>query len=333
MKKFKSKKIKKITKKRKLFKLLILIMIIYLFSYLSFNYLDNKINYVSNSNFFNIILKLSNFNSEKDNNINLLKDTIKKITKVDFTYPISILDEGIKNNTVTVSNTSDIDDYNNYTKLEHVTKTIDNNTNDVTNPIIYLYNSHQLETYKDNIGNVMEVSYKLQNKLKDYNINSIVENQDIQEILRINNWQGSAAYKASRILINDAISNYKSLKYFIDIHRDSVGYNYTTLTTDNKTYAKLYFVVGLEHENYEKNLSLATTISDMINKKVPKLSKGILAKKGENVNGIYNQDVNGNVLLIEFGGVDNTIEEVSNTVDILSQVLSEYIKGDTNASK
>ncbi len=333
MKKFKSKKIKKTTKKRKLFKLLILIMIIYLFSYLSFNYLDNKINYVSNSNFFNIILKLSNFNSEKDNNINLLKDTIKKITKVDFTYPISILDEGIKNNTVTVSNTSDIDDYNNYTKLEHVTKTIDNNTNDVTNPIIYLYNSHQLETYKDNIGNVMEVSYKLQNKLKDYNINSIVENQDIQEILRINNWQGSAAYKASRILINDAISNYKSLKYFIDIHRDSVGYNYTTLTTDNKTYAKLYFVVGLEHENYEKNLSLATTISDMINKKVPKLSKGILAKKGENVNGIYNQDVNGNVLLIEFGGVDNTIEEVSNTVDILSQVLSEYIKGDTNASK
>ena len=46
-----------------------------------------------------------------------------------------------------------------------------------------------------------------------------------------------------------------------------------------------------------------------------------------NVNGIYNQDLSPNTLLIEVGGVDNTIEEVYNTIEALANVLNKYIKG------
>ena len=99
------------------------------------------------------------------------------------------------------------------------------------------------------------------------------------------------------------------------------------LITDDKRYAKLYFVIGLEHENYEKNLEFATNLSNMLNKEINGISKGILAKQGKNVNGIYNQDINGNTLLIEVGGVDNTIDEVYNTIDVLAKVLNNYIGG------
>ena len=56
------------------------------------------------------------------------------------------------------------------------------------------------------------------------------------------------------------------------------------------------------------------------------LSRGILKKEGINVNGIYNQDFSSNCLLIEVGGIDNTIEEVYNTMDAISNTLSKYIK-------
>ena len=59
----------------------------------------------------------------------------------------------------------------------------------------------------------------------------------------------------------------------------------------------------------------------------PGLSKGILKKSGKDVNGIYNQDISENVILIEVGGVDNNINEVLNTVNALSDILYTYIKG------
>ena len=54
----------------------------------------------------------------------------------------------------------------------------------------------------------------------------------------------------------------------------------------------------------------------------------ISAKTGMNVNGVYNQDISSFCILIEVGGVDNTVEEVYQTMNALSNVISTYIKGD-----
>ena len=41
---------------------------------------------------------------------------------------------------------------------------------------------------------------------------------------------------------------------------------------------------------------------------------------------IFNQDLSPRAILIELGGVDNNLEEINNTLKVLSEVLYEYIK-------
>ena len=204
-------------------------------------------------------------------------------------------------------------------------------------PIIYIYNTHDSETYKSNylndyniIPSVTLASNILQEYLEDLGINSIVETRKPSSILKEKNLAYNNSYIVSRELMQDAANNYNSLKYFIDIHRDSSSYTKTTLEYDNKLYAKVEFIVGLEHDNYMDNLNMSEQLNKIIELKVNGISRGIYKKEGPGVNGIYNQDFNKNTILIEAGGKDNSIEEVTNTMKVLSEAIFDYIKGETN---
>lgn len=45
---------------------------------------------------------------------------------------------------------------------------------------------------------------------------------------------------------------------------------------------------------------------------------------------IFNQDLSSHAILLEVGGVDNTIEEVNNTMQVIAEVLNEYINEELN---
>lgn len=201
-----------------------------------------------------------------------------------------------------------------------------------TAPIVYLYNSHQTEGYKSsflesfNINNTVLISsYILKEYLSDLGINSLVEENKIVDILNTNGWKYGASYKASRILMEQAKVNNPSLKYFFDIHRDSSSYQKTVIEINGEKYARVLFVVGLENPNYEKNLKMVERINELIKEYNVSLSRGIMKKEGKGVNGVYNQDFSSHTILIEVGGQYNSIEEVNNTLKILSKVIFEYI--------
>ena len=91
-------------------------------------------------------------------------------------------------------------------------------------PIIYLYNTHQSEEYAS--SNYAEFSinptvimnnYILEDIFTKQGYPTLVEESSIKEILKKNNWPGYNCYKASRILLDNSITNHSSLKYFIDI--------------------------------------------------------------------------------------------------------------------
>ena len=46
------------------------------------------------------------------------------------------------------------------------------------------------------------------------------------------------------------------------------------------------------------------------------------------MNGVYNQDFSKNCILIEVGSEENTYEEVTNTIEVIGQMLYLYEKGE-----
>jgi stage II sporulation protein P len=173
----------------------------------------------------------------------------------------------------------------------------------------------------------MMASYMLKEDLNDLGIGTVVNEFNLAEFIRINNWTHADSYKASRIFILDAKNKYGTLEYYIDIHRDSIKKINSTKTIGGKDYARILFVVGQENPNYQANLDLANKLHKMLNDAYPGLSRGVIKKQGTGVNGVYNQDVSPKSMLIEVGAYENTLEEVMITVEAISQTLYKYIKG------
>lgn len=270
---------------------------------ISYKYLEKSKITLSDKEIINLIIN----NSFQDNNY-LLERFITKT--IESTNPIKKMNKMYKNylldNTISTSK-----------ELE---------------PIIYLYNTHQSEEYAS--SNYAEFSinptvimnnYILEDIFTKQGYPTLVEESSIKEILKKNNWPGYNSYKASRILLDNSITNHSSLKYFIDIHRDSLSKDKTTIQFGDKSYAKVLFIVGLENKDYQKNLAFTEKINSKLNEYYPGLSKGIYKKSGPGVNGVYNQDFNEYTILIEIGGYDNTTTEVLNTDLAFARCFLEVI--------
>lgn len=308
----------------KIVKLFLILFFFYL-SLFSLKYLD-KVNInlgISNEEFIKYIILSSNHNIDYEYN---RKTSITKVfnyfSSFNFYEPSTIIDTNYKSlvNTdkLVIKEEPNIED-----KKEEL-------------PLVYIYNTHNLENYRETnnlysfIPNITTANYILQSKLKELGINSIVEANKVSDILSANNWSYASSYKVSRMFMESAKEKYPSLKYFVDLHRDSVTGSNSTINIDGISYARILFVIGLENRNYQENKEVAMNLNNRINSMYPNLSRGLYEKKGIGVNGVYNQDFSKFTMLVEIGGVDSTLEEVNNSTQILAKVLYDYIGDNLN---
>ena len=197
---------------------------------------------------------------------------------------------------------------------------------------VYIYSTHEKESYSDSYlnnynirPNVKMMSYILRDYLDDYGVNCYVEENSVTDILNSNNWAYKYSYEASRILIKDNILN-NNYKLIIDLHRDSSSLEKTLLDINNTKYARILFVVGGEYDTYQDNYDLSIKLNNYLKDEVDGINRGVILKKGLGVNGVYNQDLSKNMVLIELGGQYNSIEELNNSLKILSKVISKYLE-------
>ncbi|UII54938.1 stage II sporulation protein P [Cytobacillus spongiae] len=202
--------------------------------------------------------------------------------------------------------------------------------------VVYIYFSHTRESFlpylkgvtDPNLAhhskmNVTKIGDKLKESLETKGIGTTVDKTDIMTTLGQKGLSYGSSYQESRAVVQTAMSNDRNLNYFIDIHRDARRKKDTTMSINGQSYAKLAFVIGAEHKNYEKNLKFATDLHNHLQEKYPGLSRGIIQKQGASTNGKFNQDLSSNAILIEFGGVDNTFEELDRSAEALADVFSE----------
>jgi len=202
---------------------------------------------------------------------------------------------------------------------------------------VYIYHTHNLESWKNVASNTKGTSFDdpkvnislvgkyLAQQLQEKGMPAIVEEEDFAQNLKDQKLSFGQAYSESRKAVNKAVEANDKLNYFFDIHRDGdVPRVRTTATINDKSYARILFVIGTAHPNYKENKKFADALNERLNKKYPGLSRGILLKSSQDGDGEYNQSVSSGSLLLEIGGVNNTLEESKRTAKALAEVFVEY---------
>lgn len=296
--------------KKNFFKLFLFILTILASYLISLKYILND-NNITSDNYIDLITDASFNNDIKYKYI--FDESVKLLSKIDIKKPETILTFD------TFDLVEEKEKNKNIIKKEVYKE-------EKKEPIVYIYNSHQHETYS-NGEKIITASLFLKQKLEEQGIESLVEETSVEDTINLTGISYNKYYGTTRNFINNTKNQYKSIKYFIDIHRDGIKKSSSTISINGINYAKLLFVIAESNPNYKENEYEATKLSNIINNSYNNLSRGIF-KRTDEITTLYNQDISKYVFLIEIGGNENTFEEVTNTVEALSESLTKYIKED-----
>lgn len=170
--------------------------------------------------------------------------------------------------------------------------------------------------------NVIAVGEVVKDVLEDMGI-GVLHVTDYHDIYVFNESYGHSYKTAKKYL-----EMYPSIKYVIDLHRDSVihtnGVKVQPVTEiDGKTAAQVMFVIGtngsgLNHSEWEKNLTLAVKLQERLVKEYPDLTRPLNIRSGR-----FNQHLSAGMLLWEMGSCGNTLQQAKYSARL---VASEYGK-------
>lgn len=329
-KKFKAKK-KFSLKKCKVFIYMFLILGM---SFCTFYYVYHLKFATNNEQFIKYLLEDANHFKEYDH---FFKKTVYKVshylTGFDTSKPVSLLENKFLYKSQKTVSTKELTYKEKQKQANEGAKSLDTNTgkeNVTLKKRIYIYSTHQTEGYapgnlKDfNITpDVMMASYLLKDRLEKLGAEVLVEERKMKDYLTQHQLNYDYSYKASRYYLEDTLKKNQKFDLVIDLHRDALAKNLSTTTIGDKNYAKILFVLGGKAATYQSNLAKVTQLNSMIKEKYPTLTRGLLARDYS----IYNQDLGDNMILLELGGNENTVDEVMNTVEALAPIIYTYLGG------
>ncbi|MEA4831195.1 MAG: stage II sporulation protein P [Oscillospiraceae bacterium] len=143
-----------------------------------------------------------------------------------------------------------------------------------------------------------------------------------------NNYEG--AYTSSQNAIKEYMKKYPSIKYVIDIHRDSLirtnGEKLNPVTVINgENTAQVMCVVGTNqsgyyHPNWKMNLKLAFHFRNELNSIDESMCRPVYLRTGR-----FNQHLSPGSMLLEIGSCGSRLSEAKNAAKLAASVLAEII--------
>lgn len=333
-------------------KVMLTFIVIIIGSMLTLKYIGGKIINGSNGNiFYTNILNYCLPVLEQGNNIGVsehkikLKEDILNALGINIHNPLSIIKKEIPMLASTM-NYGDaplitFDPFN--VKDESVVKNSESKPNintedsslkkklDPNKPEVLIYHTHTTESFapgsadsKDNSTNIVAVGDVVASELQDkYGISVIHDST-------LHNDMYTLSYKRSRATVENYLKKYGDFKLIIDLHRDSGGNKESvTATVNEQKVARFMFVISKDRNNYGNNKPLVDRMIATANKLYP----GAMRQTPTNDyiwwynHGSYhfNQDLRDNVILIEMGTENNTLDEAKNTAKIVARLIAEEL--------
>lgn len=202
--------------------------------------------------------------------------------------------------------------------------------------VVFIYHTHNTESFLPQLPNesnpdaahhpevnITLVGQRLGQELEKRGIGSEVDTTNIAQKLNDEGLHFRDSYKKSREIVQEVLAQENDVTFIFDLHRDSARRDKTTIEINGVSYARTFFVIGGRNEHYKKNLAFAETFHNKLEEAYPGLSRGVYFKPGDTGNGEYNQSLFEKNVLIEIGGVDNTLEETYHTAEALADVIAD----------
>ncbi len=194
---------------------------------------------------------------------------------------------------------------------------------------VYIYNTHDEESYSNKgfelyntTPTVKLASYMLKDELNNLGINALVEERPVIKEIKKQGLPYHYSYDISNKYCKEIKEKYPSIIYFIDLHRDGIDKSLSTITINNKTYAKMMFLLGMKHSNSNKNLEVVTKLNNYLNDNYKGLMRNIYKRNDIT----YYQYFDSHNFIIEVGGQDNTYQEVYNSIKAFAKALESDLK-------
>lgn len=128
------------------------------------------------------------------------------------------------------------------------------------------------------------------------------------------------AYYRSEATVKAILQRYPDCRVLVDLHRDSQPRNVTSVTVRGKPYARLMIVIGTDNPNWVRNYEFASKVIAKLEEGYPGVSRGIFYESA-----VYNQKYSHAAVLVECGGVGNTLAECRNSAEALAWALASAI--------
>ncbi|MDN4607071.1 stage II sporulation protein P [Sporosarcina highlanderae] len=193
---------------------------------------------------------------------------------------------------------------------------------------VLLYFTHADEAYKpitQAVDGKITVNHQTENVMKmGDKLKSSLEMNGIETDTLKKMVSHARAYAEIRPYVKNRLSE-KEYDLIIDIHRDSVGPDKTTIIHENQKYAKVAFVLGLDNPNYKKNEETTNRLKQEMEKRIPGITRNVISKGGAGVDGKYNQDLHPKLILVELGGVGNSEDELNRTIAVIAEAIVELL--------
>lgn len=174
-------------------------------------------------------------------------------------------------------------------------------------------------------ANIMKLNETIKSQLEFNGISTEILDVDTTSVMIKKGIPYHKSYDVVRPYVQKAL---KEVDYdiIVDIHRDALNADRTTLTYEGEKYAKIVFVIGGEHNNFKLNKELVERLTAELEKIVPGITRPLVFKAGHGVDGKYNQDLDPRLILIEMGGIGNNEAELNRTSAVLAKAISKVLQ-------
>ncbi|GHU36347.1 hypothetical protein FACS1894105_06550 [Clostridia bacterium] len=212
---------------------------------------------------------------------------------------------------------------------------------DADEPVVLILNTHATESYvndgvnyytepftaertTDSSRNVMLIARCLETKLKEYGI-PVVRSEAVHDAVSFTN-----SYLRSLETMEEYKKKYPSIKYVIDLHRDSIIRDSgeklkPAISVNGKDSAQVMLVVGTDdggasHQLWKDNLTFAAYLQQTMNEKYPMLARPINLRAAR-----FNQHVTTGSVILEVGSCGSTFSEAIYAAELFGECLAEVI--------